>query len=848
MYEPIAIVGCGCLYPPDSFSLDKFFENVINGTEGIREIDKSFWEPEKYYDLDSKVADKTYCKQSGYLDSFGVPTELLSEINISKEVYNSFNRTQKMVLNTILQALSSASYSLEDIKNSGLFIGNMLGDPVTADYILYKQGGKYQRIADKKLSNKSLTKELNTWSDQFRRKLNQKFNNSNELSKTAFPSALASEIADALNLNQISMVVDGACSGGLIVIDEAIKCIHQNKIDLCIVTGVLGNMGVSGNVAFSKIGGLSDKPSIPLDEMAGGLTPGEGAGSIIIKKLKNALNDGDTIYGVIRGSGVASDGGGQSIYAPSTRGQHAAMRKSLDRANMTMRDIDYVEMHATGTPVGDKVEVRSILQLCEEDAIQIPVGIGSIKSQIGHSFSGAGMANLFKVLLAMKEKILPPTHKFNSLPHELGDVSHFVYVNSKVKEWETRSDNPRRALVNAFGFGGINANILLEEFKREYHHELIDSYKNNIQNLQVSRKYAVISYGYLDEDSITDDFVFPFIKFKIPPLILNKLDEAQQMGLLAVSNALERTEITMPKEKTGIFVGSIFGLKNAYFSDLRIRSVEYTTILKEILGDTLSDKEYQDLEEEFKSKFETIEEDTLPGYMDNIVAGRIANHYDTQGINATYDMDVGSFVAALHQGLMSLNNSDNDLIIVGGVNCNDMDEFNQIYREAGSNSSTVKKGACVFIVKREEDVQPNDKVYAYITEPKFNKTSVKKNQNKEMDYMGATEAFVLLENIIKSNEHKKSIKHLSSTLSGRSFTYHIIPECCKDSFVEQDKYFTFYTEDTNLPVLIQSLEKIYSKKELPQRDSMEESQVAIVFRDYEELADQINFLKKINQM
>lgn len=848
MYEPIAIVGCGCLYPPDSFSLEKFYENIINGTEGIRQIDEKFWEPKKYYNPDRTIADKTYCKQSAYLDPFDAPTELLTETQIPKETYNSLNRTQKMVLHTILQALSFASYSLEDIKNAGLFIGNMLGDPVTADYILYNKGKKYQKMVYKKLSTMSVPDELSSWSSQFNNKLSQKFNTSKELDKTAFPSALASKVADILNLNQISMVMDGACSGSLIVIDEAIKCIHQNKMNLCIVTGALGNMGVSGNVAFSKVGGLSDKPSVPLDKAASGLTPGEGAGSIIIKKLKDALNDKDTILGVIRGSGVASDGGGQSIYAPSTRGQHAAMRKSLDRANMTMKDIDYVELHATGTSVGDRVEVRSILQLCEEDKIQKPIAIGSVKSQIGHSFSGAGMANIFKVLLAMKENILPPTHKFNSLHHELGDVSDFLYVNEKVKEWKNLSEKPRRAMVNAFGFGGINGNILLEEFKAKYHHELIESFKKDISNSMKERKYAVISYGYFDDESNKDDFVFPFIKFKIPPLTLNKIDEAQQMGLLGVSNALEREEVNIPKKKTGIFVGSIFGLKSAYFSDVRIRSVEYTAILKEILGDTLSDKEYQDLEEEFKSNFETIEEDTLPGYMDNIVAGRIANIYDTQGTNATYDMDVGSFVAALHQGLTSLNNNDNDLIIVGGVNCNDMEEFYHIYKEAGSSSSKVSKGACFFIIKREEDVQPNDKVYAYITEPKFNKSSIKKDQNNKTDYMGATEAFVLLKKIVLCNEEKKRIKHISSTLSGRSFTYDIIPECCKDSIVEEDKYFAFYTEDTDLSILIQSLENIYSKKEIPQSDEKKKSQVAIVFKDYEELSNQINFLKKVDKI
>ncbi len=864
MYEPVAIVGCGCLYPPNSFSLNELFKNVMNGIEGIREIDKSFWEPEKYYNPDHSVPDKTYCKQSGYLDSFHVPVELLAKMRMSEEIFASFNRTQKMVLHTILQALSSARYSLEDIKNAGLFIGNMLGDPVISDYILYKHGEVYQKLAAKKLMNKNLSAKLNSWSELFDKELKKKFHVSGNLNKSIFPSTLASEVADALNMTQLSMVVDGACSGGLIVIDEAIKCLHQNKVDLCVVTGVLGNMGVSGNVAFSKIGGLSEKASRPLDKTAGGLTPGEGAGSIIIKRLSDALRDRNTVFGVIRGSGVASDGAGQSIYAPNSRGQHNAMRKSLDRAHMTMQDIDYVEMHATGTPVGDKVEVKSIIQLCKEDAIQKPVAIGSVKAQIGHSFSGAGMANLFKVLLAMQNEVLPPTHGFTGLPGELGDVSDYVYVNDKTKEWPNPKGHPRRALINAFGFGGINANVLLEEFELDYHQKLLLKLNQDIRTCTPAPKYAVISYGYFEEEnnantswgnrpdeSNADDngaFVFPFIKFKIPPRILNKLDESQRISLLAVSKALERAQINLPKQKTGVFAGGILGLKNAYCSDLRIRSVEYTSILKGILGDTLSDKEYQDLEKEFKADFEPIEEDTLPGFMDNIVAGRIANYFDTQGSNAMYDMDIGSFAAALHQGLLSLNNGENDLIIAGAVNCNDLDAFCQVYNAAGSHSIKFRKGACYFIIKREEDVQSEDKVYAYITAPRFGKTTLRQYSSNDMDYLGATEAFALLDNIFKSIEQTKCIQHTSASLSGRSFTYNIIPPTLADSFLIPDKYFTLYTDAADLSHLINFLGNVYSHKKIPESNIDGQSQAAIIFKDYEDLAEQISFLKKINQM
>ena len=870
MYEPIAIIGCGCLYPPDSFSLNKLFDNVIRGIEGIREIDKFFWEPEKYYDSDYSVPDKTYCKVSGYLDHFDVPKELLDKICLSKDEYNSFNRTQQMILHTILQAMSSACFSQADIKDAGLFVGNMLGDPVMPDYILSKKGEQYLNFAEERLSKKTLLPEQILWKKDFNKKLTRKFRVNGSLGKIAFPSSLVSTIAEVLKLEQLSMVVDGACSGGLIVIDEAIKCIHQNKVNMCIVTGVLGNMGVSGNVAFSKIGGLSDKGSVPLDKNANGLTPSEGAGSIIIKRLSDAVHDGNPILGVIRGSGVASDGGGQSIYAPSTRGQRAAMRKSLDRANMTMQDIAYIEMHATGTRIGDKVEIKSILELCKEDKIVNPIAIGSIKAQIGHSFSGAGMANLFKVLLAMQNEILPPTHKFNALHEEFGDISRYAYVSDRKRTWIHPTGHPRRALVNAFGFGGINANILLEEFEYEYHNKLLlelkkdnDSMKNNNDSMK-NNKYAILSYGYFEDEydgravhSNADEldgvinnksFVFPFIKFKIPPRILNKLDEAQRISLLAVSNALERENIKLVKEKTGVFVGSVFGLKNAYNSDIRIRTVEYSSILKELLGDALTTKEYQEIEEEFKKDYESIEEDTLPGFMDNIIAGRIANYYDTQGINAAYDMDIGSFVAALHQGLLSLNNFENDMIIVGAANCNDLDEFYQIYNAAGSKSDNIRKGACFYIIKRGEDVQPDEKVYAYITIPEYHKTASMEYNDNDNDYVGATEAFRLLDNIRKSSLEKKCIHHVSASLSGRSFTYDIIPFQDGTSSLCPEEYVTFYTDTTDISQVIESLENILREKQMPENCSSEKAKVAIIFKDYDELKTQIDFIKTLEKM
>jgi len=831
----------------------------MDGTEGIREISKNIWNPDKYYNPDRCAPDKTYCKFSGYLDEFHAPVQALMKLGVSINRYEELNRTQKMVMHTILQSVMSANYSLEDIRDSALFVGNMLGDPIMSNYILHTYVSLYSDIANNYIEKKGTYIHNNRWMDMLATTMKDRLKIGSKLDKSLFPSSLASQIADILGLNQLSMVVDGACSGGLIVIDEAIKCLHQKKVKKCIVIGVLGNMGVSGNVAFSKIGGLSATQSKPLDKNADGLTPGEGAGTIIIKLLSDALVDGDKIYGVIRGSGVASDGAGQSIYAPSSRGQHAAMRKSLSQAEMTMKDIDYVEMHATGTSVGDKVEVRSILQLCEEDHIEKPVALGSLKAQIGHSFSGAGMANVFKVLLAMREQLLPPTYHFTSLPDEFDDVSKYIYVNAHAKYWERTNNTPRKALINAFGFGGINANVLVEEYELEYHKALISRYQSGRDEQCEDRKYVVVGYGYFEErpnDSSkrktkttdpgickTNDFVFPYIKFKIPPIIYNKLDEAQRFSLLAVSAALDRAGLKLPLTKTGVFSGGIFGLKNAYTSDVRIRSVEYTDALREILGSDLREDDYHEIEEAFKSHFEEIGEDTLPGFMDNIVAGRIANYFDTQGINATYDMDIGSFGAALHQGVLSLSSKENDVIIVGATNFNDLPAFDEAYRAFGSDSKFVRKGACFFVIKRQEDTPPEE-VIAYITEPQFSKRAILPYADSAFDYMGATEAFIMLENILKATEERKCINHTTASLTGRTFSYEIIPQKL-DRSEEPERYNIFYTNIDEPAQLAASLEALLKSGRCNANVLEGERQVAIIYKDKKDIAKQIELLNKL---
>ncbi|CBL92478.1 hypothetical protein GCM10025878_00680 [Leuconostoc gasicomitatum] len=824
MYEPIAIIGYGVLYPPNSDTVDKFWENIKSGTEGIREVSDEVWDKKYYYDSNKKVSDKTYCKNSGYIDNTGNLSDYFSIFNLDSIKISSLNRTKKMVLYTILQAMVEAKIKLTDIQDSSLIIGNMLGDLDICDYILFKYGEKYfDEIKSEYFEN---CDELSTLKSEFEDELRKKLDIENL--DGMFPSSLISDITKILGINNTSFIVDGACSGSLIAIDEAIKLLQNNETNMCIVTGVLGNMGVTGNIAFSKIGGLSHSKSKPLDVDNDGLTPGEGSGTIIIKLLKEAVKDNDTILGVISGSGVASDGSGQSIYAPSTTGQYLAMKKSLKRANLDITDIDYIEMHATGTPVGDDVELESIVKLCKEADLSHKIKVGSLKSQIGHSFSAAGMANLIKVLKSMESKQYPPTYNFNQLSEKSSKiVENYLTVNVDFLPWKARDEAPRRALINAFGFGGINGNILVEEYITDYH-----TCKPNLL-VDGDTNFSIVGIGIVDEnqknfdeckhDNISNEnFIFPFIKFKIPPKILNKIDYSQQIALIAATKAIGDNLAEIDKNKVGVYIGASMGLENAYYSDIRIRSVEYTNALKEALkknSRNLSNNILNNAELNFKNKFESIEEDSLPGFMDNIIASRISNYHNIQGCNAVYDAGVNSFSTALNQGVLSLINGENDFIVVGGVNGNTMPEYKQVFIKQNHDTmkeDKIKDGACFFVIKRDNDVVPSDEILGRFTKKKSKPItlSIKKN-----NYLGASGAFEMLSRI-KCNPNnllQEIINDEGSRISVLRLTKNTLYSIVEDTLTkEKIKYL-----------------------------SNDKSELSIVYKDIEDLKRKIKLTKKV---
>ena len=284
-------------------------------------------------------------------------------------------------------------------------------------------------------------------------------------------------IAEGLGLGGLAYTLDAACASSLYALKFACEELLAHRADAMLAGGMSRPDCQYTQMGFAQLKALSRRGRCaPLSAAADGLVVGEGAGVFVLKRLTDAIKSGDHIYGVIAGIGLSNDRGA-NLLAPHSEGQLRAMRSAYQQAGWQPSDVDLIECHATGTPVGDGVEIDSLHQLWErEQAVPGQCVIGGVKSNVGHLLTGAGAAGLMKVLLAIRHQTLPPTANYEKPATALAQQGSPFRVLRQAEPWGqrvetsvvdhgTRSDLiPRRATINAFGFGGINAHVLIEEF------------------------------------------------------------------------------------------------------------------------------------------------------------------------------------------------------------------------------------------------------------------------------------------------------------------------------------------------------------------------------------------------
>jgi amino acid adenylation domain-containing protein len=280
---------------------------------------------------------------------------------------------------------------------------------------------------------------------------------------------LTSRVSYKLNLRGPSISINTACSTSLVAVIQAVKSLQNCDCDLALAGGVTISVPLLSGYLHQEGGILSpDGYCRPFDARAEGTLFNDGVGVVALKRLEDAIRDGDHIEALIKGVGVNNDGSNKvSFTAPSLNGQVEAIQQALNSANVSPESITYIEAHGTATPIGDPIEVAALTKAFRNHTSKTGFcAIGSIKSNIGHLVSAAGVAGLIKATLALKHKAIPPTLHYENPNPNINFSSSPFYVNTKLIDWQTES-LPRRAGVSSFGVGGTNAHVVLEEWVGE---------------------------------------------------------------------------------------------------------------------------------------------------------------------------------------------------------------------------------------------------------------------------------------------------------------------------------------------------------------------------------------------
>jgi acyl transferase domain-containing protein/acyl carrier protein/NAD(P)-dependent dehydrogenase (short-subunit alcohol dehydrogenase family) len=459
----IAIVGVGAILP-DAPNAPAFWTNILNKRYSITETPPERWSIADYYDPDPAAPDKTYSKIGGWVRGF---TFDWKRFKIPPRVAAAMDEGQQWAVTIAAETLADYGYPERalDTDRTGVILGTAMGGElhyITHQRVVFPE---YVHLLERTEAWRRLPREVQEaliaqWHAELDRTLPPV---TEDTMPGELPNIVSGRVANVLNLRGPNFITDAACASTLAAVDAACEQLIQHQCDAVLTGGVDRNMGASTFVKFCKIGALSATGTRPFGDGADGFVMGEGSAAFLLKRLADAERDGDRIYAVIRGVGGSSDGKGKGITAPNPIGQILAVERAWKDAGLDPATATLVEAHGTSTRVGDVVEVES-LSSCFGKAERGSIGLGSVKSNIGHLKAGAGAAGLLKAVMAIYHKILPPTLNCEKPNPNINFSATPFYLLTEAREWERRGNIPRRAGVSAYGFGGTNFHIVLEEY------------------------------------------------------------------------------------------------------------------------------------------------------------------------------------------------------------------------------------------------------------------------------------------------------------------------------------------------------------------------------------------------
>ncbi|MDP3275194.1 MAG: SDR family oxidoreductase [Deltaproteobacteria bacterium] len=460
---PVAVVGASALFAGSS-DAQGFWRDILSGRDLVTDVPASHWLIEDYYDPNPKAPDKTYARRGAFISptsfdplAFGIPPTIVPATDTAQLL--ALIVTQK-----VLEDASRTQFAEVDRERMSVILG-----VTSAQELINTMVSRLQRP----VWTKAL-REMGMPEDEVIAACDRIASHYVPWQEATFPGLLgnvvAGRIANRFDLRGTNAVTDAACASALAALSMGINELATGQSDVVICGGVDTMNDICMYVCFSKTPALSPTGDCrPFSDAADGTILGEGLAMVALKRLEDAERDGDRVYAVINGLGSSSDGRGPSVYAPLPAGQRRAIDRCYEVAGYSPNTVELVEAHGTGTKAGDAAEFEGLRLAFSPSAETSTVqnqwcALGSVKSQIGHTKATAGAAGLFKAVMALHHKVLPPTIKVEKPNSKMAIESSPFYLNTQARPWIRDKSHPRRAGVSSFGFGGSNFHVTLEEY------------------------------------------------------------------------------------------------------------------------------------------------------------------------------------------------------------------------------------------------------------------------------------------------------------------------------------------------------------------------------------------------
>jgi 3-oxoacyl-(acyl-carrier-protein) synthase/3-hydroxymyristoyl/3-hydroxydecanoyl-(acyl carrier protein) dehydratase len=702
-FEPIAIVGQGCVLP-GALHPEELWNGVLTGRSLLSEPEMDRWRVSREQ-AETNRGGERWSLRAGYVHGFEQRFDP-SEYAVGREEWLQMDRMVHWMLHAAGEAIrTSGTNGFAERKRTGVIVGNL--SLPTVSLAQYAESAWLRR---KGLSTSEAARIVGAMPQAVDRFM------------SGYP---AFALAKALGLGGEAYCLDAACASSLYAIKLACDSLHDGRADLMLAGAVNGAEQLFLHTAFRALQAISKTgQSRPFHPQADGLVPAEGCGFVALKRLPDAVRDGNRVLGVIRAVGLSNDGGRSGLLAPSAAGQAAAMRQAYRQSGLSPSDISLIECHATGTLLGDATEIGSMSDVFA-DLRDVP--IGSVKSNIGHAITAAGIAGLIKVLGSLNSGVLPPS-LIGEEEIEVLRESPFRLLR-KPEPW--RNDGRRRAAINSFGFGGNNAHLIVEQYEPAPERAAAgtvvrwSSMERDVAREDGRRtpaggdgRLAIVGIGAIVADGGgTDDFAaalfgldqrprstkaetveLPLAGIAAPPIDLKRaLPQQLQMLKAAKEAAAEAGELM--SERTGIYIGMQIDAEIARHC-ARLRLDERPPVQSSAARNGMQ------LEAACERIFPQLDAPTVVGLLPNIPANRLNKLLNVSGPGFTVSSEELSGITALAIAARALREGELDAALVGAVDFSGEYVHETAVAEwAGPDAPTAGDAAVAIVVKRLADAE-----------------------------------------------------------------------------------------------------------------------------------------------